>query len=99
MISERAQAALAARNEGLKKAVELYLTAGGEHVPAGWGPPDNIDPKAGPRPEDFRRLIQWMSALCAWGRHVRADIVRLELATGITPGDPGDPPSEPWSGG
>lgn len=41
-------------------------------------------------------LGEYMKALEEWGRDVRIDIIRLETAAGLPPGDPGDPPEGPW---
>jgi hypothetical protein len=41
-------------------------------------------------------LLKWMQEMVDWGKRVRIDIVRLEGAAGIGPGDPDDPPDEPW---
>lgn len=44
-------------------------------------------------------LVRWLKIytadLAAWGQDVRDDIIRLEAACGIAPGDPGDPPGGP----
>ena len=38
----------------------------------------------------------WMRDLVKWCEQVRRDIVRLEGATDLPKGDPGQPPEEPW---
>jgi hypothetical protein len=40
-------------------------------------------------------LGRWMRDMKAWGEDVRDDIVRLEAAVHVAPGDPGDPPPAP----
>lgn len=40
-------------------------------------------------------LSKWMRDMKAWGEDVRDDIVRLETAARVAPGDPGDPPPAP----
>jgi hypothetical protein len=42
------------------------------------------------------KLHWWVKEMIEWGEHVRHDILRLEAASGIGPGDPGDPPDDPW---
>ncbi len=40
-------------------------------------------------------LGEWMRDMKAWGEDVRDDIIRLESAVGVAPGEPGDPPPAP----
>ena len=40
-------------------------------------------------------LELWAALMVEWAKDVRDDIVRLEAAMGMPPGDPGDPPSWP----
>lgn len=40
-------------------------------------------------------LGEWMRDMKAWGEDVRDDIIRLETAVHVAPGDPGDPPPAP----
>lgn len=40
-------------------------------------------------------LSEWMRDMKAWGEDVRDDILRLETAAHVAPGDPGDPPPAP----
>jgi hypothetical protein len=40
-------------------------------------------------------LSAWMRDLKAWGEDVRDDIIRVETAVHVAPGDPGDPPPAP----
>ena len=42
------------------------------------------------------QLVMWMNEMYAWGQAVRRDIIRLEGAAGLPPGDPEDPPKPPW---
>jgi hypothetical protein len=41
-------------------------------------------------------IVNWGHDMDRWGQTVRDDIVRLEAALGLPPGDPGDPPPPPW---
>ncbi len=45
--------------------------------------------------ELFPFIAAWMRDLRAWGQDVRDDIIRLESAVGVAPGEPGDPPPAP----
>lgn len=65
------------------------------HWPKGWLPPKDEAP-GDLGQQDIRRLLRWMNSMVEWGKNVRDDIIRLESATGIGPGDPGDPPPTPW---
>ena len=53
----------------------------------------------GPVPPRFQRASKntwlWMKEMEAWGKRVRADIIRVEAALRLPPGDPGDPPPPP----
>jgi len=40
-------------------------------------------------------MYQWTRDMHTWGECVRDDIIRLEAAVGLPPGDPGDPPGGP----
>lgn len=40
-------------------------------------------------------LAAWMRDMKAWGENVRDDIIRLEAAVRMAPGEPGDPPPAP----
>ena len=42
-----------------------------------------------------KQLAAWMRDMRAWGELVRDDIIRMESALGLAPGDPGDPPPAP----
>ena len=42
-------------------------------------------------------MEEWIKDLEDWGQRVRDDIIRLEAATGVGLGDPGDPPAGPWA--
>lgn len=46
--------------------------------------------------DQFNHLVEWTQCLYEWGQRVREDIRRLEKATGLSAGDPGDPPLPPW---
>jgi hypothetical protein len=46
--------------------------------------------------EGMREAQIWMRDLVKWCEQVRRDIVRLEGATHLSKGDPGQPPEEPW---
>ena len=46
--------------------------------------------------EMVQAIIDWSQDLIMWGQTVRDDIIRLEAASGIDRGDPGDPPPPPW---
>ncbi len=41
-------------------------------------------------------IVEWGADMVLWGQTVRDDIIRLEAAAGLPPGDPGDPPPPPW---
>jgi hypothetical protein len=64
-----------------------------QHWPPDWTRERLPDPLT---KEQLRRLVFWMEAMCEWGAHVRDDLIRLEGRTGMTTGDPGDPPPPPW---
>ena len=46
--------------------------------------------------EMIEAIVNWGRDMDRWGQTVRDDIVRLEAALGLAPGDPGDPPPPPW---
>ena len=46
--------------------------------------------------EMIKAIVDWGRDMDRWGQTVRDDIVRLEAAAGVPPGDPGDPPPPPW---
>jgi hypothetical protein len=43
-------------------------------------------------------LRAWAKEMVEWGKRVRNDILRLENVTGLTEGDPGEPPGPPPNG-
>ncbi len=47
--------------------------------------------------EMVQAIIDWGEDMIKWGQTVRDDIIRLEVAAGVPPGDPGDPPPPPWT--
>ena len=46
-------------------------------------------------PANEANLMKWAELMVEWAKDARDDIIRLEAATGIPMGDPGDPPSWP----
>ncbi len=55
-----------------------------------WG---TLDPKD---PAQLKKcLAEWMRDMKAWGSRVRDDVIRLEGAVRLAPGEPGDPPPAP----
>ena len=45
--------------------------------------------------ETLDTLKDWAHLMTKWAKDARDDIIRLEAAMGMPPGDPGDPPSWP----
>lgn len=57
-------------------------------------------PKFGGNKKDNNQAMDeatvWMHELVKWCQDVRSDILRLEGDAGLSKGDPGPPPEEPW---